>query len=93
MNIENIYHLRHLFPRSDYQQLVYNAIGSNSRRKIHLLPPCIWKPKQLWTGKQVFLSYSIGLSKINFSPSFFVFAFQDYFNCSIIYSTNERSAT
>ncbi|CAF3055546.1 unnamed protein product, partial [Rotaria sp. Silwood2] len=41
------------FEKSDYQQLVYNAIGSYSRRKIHLLPPCIWKPKQLWTGKQI----------------------------------------
>jgi len=39
--------------RSDYQQLVYSAIGSNSRRKIRLLPPCILKPKQLWSGKQV----------------------------------------
>ncbi|CAF3248989.1 unnamed protein product, partial [Rotaria sp. Silwood2] len=35
------------FEKSDYQQLVYNAIGSHSRRKILLLPPCIWKPKQL----------------------------------------------
>ncbi|CAF1548477.1 unnamed protein product [Rotaria sordida] len=42
------------FEKSDYQQLVYNAIGSDSRRKIHLLPPCIWKAKQLWTGKQGF---------------------------------------
>ncbi|CAF4206459.1 unnamed protein product, partial [Rotaria sordida] len=41
------------FEKSDYQQLVYNAIGSHSRRKICLLPPCIWKPKQLWTGKQI----------------------------------------
>lgn len=48
-----------LFDRSDYQQLVYNAIGSNSRRKIRLLPPCIWKPKQLWSGKQVTISIRI----------------------------------
>ncbi|CAF5082579.1 unnamed protein product, partial [Rotaria sp. Silwood1] len=41
------------FEKSDYQQLVYNAIGSHSRRKIRLLPPCIWKPKQLWSGKQI----------------------------------------
>ncbi|CAF1124966.1 unnamed protein product [Adineta ricciae] len=41
------------FEKGDYQQLVYNAIGSNSRRKIRLLPPTILKPKQLWTGKQI----------------------------------------
>ncbi|CAF4359448.1 unnamed protein product, partial [Rotaria sordida] len=46
------------FEKSDYQQLVYNAIGSDSRRKIHLLPPCIWKAKQLWTGKQGFFCLS-----------------------------------
>ncbi|CAF1520837.1 unnamed protein product [Rotaria sordida] len=47
-----------VFEKSDYQQLLYNAIGSDSRRKIHLLPPCIWKAKQLWTGKQGFLCFS-----------------------------------
>ncbi|CAF2125894.1 unnamed protein product [Rotaria magnacalcarata] len=41
------------FEKTDYQQLVYSAIGSNSRKKINLLPPCIWKPKQLWSGKQI----------------------------------------
>ena len=41
--------------RADYQQLVYSAIGANSRRKIRLLPPCIRKPKELWSGKQVSL--------------------------------------
>lgn len=45
--------MRDRLSRADYQQLVYSAIGSNSRRKIRLLPPCIYKPKQLWTGKQV----------------------------------------
>ena len=41
------------FEKSDYQQLVYNAIGGNSRRKIQFLPPCIQKPQELWTGKQI----------------------------------------
>ncbi|CAF1667928.1 unnamed protein product [Rotaria sordida] len=58
------------FEKSDYQQLVYNAIGSHSRRKIHLLPPSIWKPKQLWTGKQGFFFNQASLnldSKSKFS--------------------------
>ncbi|CAF2787820.1 unnamed protein product, partial [Rotaria sp. Silwood2] len=55
--------------RSDYQQLVYNAIGSNSRRKIRLLPPCIWKPKQLWGEKQVFSLICLSLNKNLFASA------------------------
>jgi DNA-directed RNA polymerase I subunit RPA1 len=51
--LKNSFFFIYFILRSDYQQLVYNAIGSNSRRKIRLLPPCILKPKQLWSGKQV----------------------------------------
>ncbi|CAF3697911.1 unnamed protein product [Rotaria sordida] len=53
------------FEKSDYQQLVYNAIGSHSRRKIHLLPPCIWKRKQLWTGKQIISTILLYIQPVN----------------------------
>ena len=38
--------------RSDYQQLVYSAL-SFKNSKIKLLKPCIVKPYELWSGKQV----------------------------------------
>ena len=38
--------------RSDYQQLVYSAL-SFKNTKIKLLKPCIVRPCQLWSGKQV----------------------------------------
>ncbi|XP_053609913.1 DNA-directed RNA polymerase I subunit RPA1 [Plodia interpunctella] len=40
------------FSKSDYQQLVFQAL-SNHRGEIKLLPPTILKPRQLWSGKQV----------------------------------------
>lgn len=47
------------FTRQEYQQLIYGALrpedetieGVNPNLK--LLPPTIWKPRPLWTGKQV----------------------------------------
>lgn len=41
-----------IFCRSDYQQLVYSAL-SFKNIKIKLLKPCIYKPRQFWSGKQV----------------------------------------
>ena len=38
--------------RSDYQQLVFNAL-SFKNCKIKVLKPCIMKPCELWSGKQV----------------------------------------
>lgn len=43
--------------RGDYHQLVYSALRPESghilRERIELLPPAIFKPRPLWTGKQV----------------------------------------
>ncbi|EMC95705.1 hypothetical protein BAUCODRAFT_34468 [Baudoinia panamericana UAMH 10762] len=45
------------FDRADYMQLLYAAIrpesGHCARKQIETVPPAIWKPKPLWTGKQV----------------------------------------
>ncbi|XP_068728240.1 DNA-directed RNA polymerase I subunit RPA1-like [Montipora capricornis] len=49
-----------LFNRSDYQQLVYSAL-SFKNIKIKLLKPCIIKPHQLWSGKQVVSTVLINL--------------------------------
>lgn len=40
------------FTKSDYQQLVFQALA-NCKGKIKLLPPTILKPVVLWSGKQV----------------------------------------
>ncbi|XP_045448274.1 DNA-directed RNA polymerase I subunit RPA1 [Melitaea cinxia] len=40
------------FTKSDYQQLVFQAL-SNHKGEIKLLPPTILKPITLWSGKQV----------------------------------------
>lgn len=38
--------------RADYMQLVYSALPRFSGY-FKTLPPCIWKPTMLWSGKQV----------------------------------------
>ena len=38
--------------RADYIQLVYSALPRFSGY-FKTLPPCIWKPTMLWSGKQV----------------------------------------
>lgn len=40
------------FTKSDYQQLVFQALSKHTG-KIKLLPPTILKPMMLWSGKQV----------------------------------------
>ncbi|CAG9786553.1 unnamed protein product [Diatraea saccharalis] len=40
------------FTKSDYQQLVFQAL-TNHKGEIKLLPPTILKPVRLWSGKQV----------------------------------------
>ncbi|XP_072949015.1 DNA-directed RNA polymerase I subunit RPA1 [Epargyreus clarus] len=40
------------FTKSDYQQLVFQAL-SNHKGEIKLLPPTILKPIMLWSGKQI----------------------------------------
>jgi DNA-directed RNA polymerase beta' subunit len=52
------------FSREEYFQLLYGALrpeGSSGHHSSRLLtlPPTIWKPKALWTGKQI-VSAEIG---------------------------------
>jgi len=55
------------FDREYYMQIVYFALESPLNRnqidKIELLPPCIFKPKPLWSGKQVISTVLKSLSK------------------------------
>ena len=48
-----------MFNRVDYQQLVFSAL-SYKNETIELLKPCIMKPCELWSGKQV--RYGLGSS-------------------------------
>lgn len=46
------------FSRQDYYQLIYGALrpekaGYLNSSRIHTVPPAIWKPKPMWTGKQI----------------------------------------
>jgi DNA-directed RNA polymerase beta' subunit len=45
------------FSREEYFQLLYGALrpedDSHSSRRLATLPPTIWKPRPLWTGKQI----------------------------------------
>ena len=46
-----------LFDRSEVMQLLYAALrpeqGHCARGRVEMCAPAIWKPKQLWTGKQI----------------------------------------
>ncbi|KAK4047593.1 hypothetical protein OIO90_006134 [Microbotryomycetes sp. JL221] len=45
------------FDRQEYQQLIFGALrteeGYSGQGMIRTLPPAIWKPKPMWSGKQV----------------------------------------
>lgn len=45
------------FSREDYHQLLYGALRTEdyycATERIQTLPPTIWKPQPLWTGKQI----------------------------------------
>lgn len=42
------------FSREEYFQLLYGALRpEDSQSHLVTLPPTIWKPKPLWTGKQI----------------------------------------
>lgn len=45
------------FTREEYNQLLYGALrpedDGDSNTRLITLPPTIWKPKPLWTGKQI----------------------------------------
>ena len=53
------------FDREDYYQLLYGALRpeeeSDPGTRLLTLPPTIWKPKPLWTGKQIVIPIHIAL--------------------------------
>jgi len=58
------------FTKSDFQQLYYNCCVTSKNKNFVTPPPCIWKPQQLWSGKQVITAilrhltseYKVGLN-------------------------------
>lgn len=57
------------FNREQYQQLIYGCIrpedGHITKTKIKTLPPTIFKPQALWTGKQVISTVLINIKPDN----------------------------
>ncbi|KAJ2849957.1 hypothetical protein IWW36_002266 [Coemansia brasiliensis] len=56
-----------MFTRSEYQELVYWALRPETQPqlpqgKIQLMPPTIFKPRPLWTGKQVISTLLLNLT-------------------------------
>ena len=49
-----------MFEKEDYHQLVYQGL-SHKNGNIILLPPCIVKPKKLWSGKQIISTILINI--------------------------------
>jgi DNA-directed RNA polymerase I subunit RPA1 len=45
------------FTREEYQQLLYGSLkpedDQSGNSRIVTVPPAIWKPRALWTGKQI----------------------------------------
>ncbi|KAJ2723213.1 hypothetical protein GGI07_002782 [Coemansia sp. Benny D115] len=61
-----------MFTRAEYQELIYWALRPESQPqlpdgKVQLLPPAIFKPKPLWTGKQVISTLLLNLT-YGFAP-------------------------
>ncbi|KAJ2390774.1 hypothetical protein H4S02_001675 [Coemansia sp. RSA 2611] len=63
-----------MFTRSEYQELIYWALRPETQPqlpegKIQLLPPAIFKPRPMWTGKQVIstllLNVTYGYAPLN----------------------------
>ena len=48
------------FTREEYQQLIYGALRPeddlSGGGRVLTVPPAIWKPRPLWTGKQIVCS-------------------------------------
>ena len=46
------------FTREEYFQLLYGALRpEDTLKRLLTYPPTIWKPKPLWTGKQIVRTY------------------------------------
>ncbi|XP_023211114.1 DNA-directed RNA polymerase I subunit RPA1-like [Centruroides sculpturatus] len=55
------------FTREDYQELVFGAL-TFIQRPLKLLPPCIIKPKALWSGKQIISTVIINIIPLGKPP-------------------------
>ncbi|RCK64250.1 hypothetical protein Cantr_10400 [Candida viswanathii] len=57
------------FTRETYQQLIYGCIrpedGHTTRNRIVTVPPAIYKPEMLWTGKQVITTILLNIKPEN----------------------------
>lgn len=57
------------FSREEYYQLIYGALRTENnytgRSRIVTLPPAIWKPKPMWTGKQLISTILANLTPTN----------------------------
>jgi DNA-directed RNA polymerase I subunit RPA1 len=57
------------FTREEYYQLVYGALRTEDNYTAHsriiTLPPAIWKPKAMWTGKQIISTILANLTPLN----------------------------
>ncbi|CAD1810725.1 RNA polymerase Rpb1, domain 5 family protein [Candida parapsilosis] len=57
------------FTRETYQQLIYGCIrpedGHTTRSRLVTLPPAIFKPEMLWTGKQVITTILLNIKPDN----------------------------
>ncbi|EDV23428.1 uncharacterized protein TRIADDRAFT_27970 [Trichoplax adhaerens] len=56
-----------MFTKEQYFQLIYFAL-TDKDGPIHLLPPCIIKPRQLWSGKQVLSTLLLNILPKNSTP-------------------------
>ncbi len=54
------------FTRQEYHQLIYGALRTEDnytgKSKILTVPPAIWKPRALWTGKQLITTIMLNLT-------------------------------
>lgn len=57
------------FTRETYQQLIYGCIrpedGHTTRNRIITVPPAVYKPEMLWTGKQVITTILLNIKPEN----------------------------
>ncbi|KAH0839966.1 hypothetical protein J3R83DRAFT_921 [Lanmaoa asiatica] len=57
------------FSRDEYFQLLYGALrpesGESSTDRLKTLPPAVWVPKPLWTGKQVISTVLLNITPNN----------------------------
>ncbi|GAA5924234.1 hypothetical protein JCM10213_004528 [Rhodosporidiobolus nylandii] len=59
------------FSREQYYQLIYGALRPENNYtgegSVKTLPPTVWKPKPMWTGKQVISTLLLNIQPVNMS--------------------------